>query len=84
MRRHKVKMFDDNMNLEKIFFVDVLSDEEKAIKRKEEEIKDFLYSNPILRSLAIKSLEIDETTEVARVKAKTENGTFVKFTYKNI
>ncbi len=33
---------------------------------------------------AIKSLEIDETTEVARVKAKTENGTFVKFTYKNI
>lgn len=77
-------MFDDNMNLEKIFFVDVLSDEEKAIKRKEEEIKDFLYSNPILRSLAIKSLEIDETTEVARVKAKTENGTFVKFTYKNI
>lgn len=32
---------------------------------------------------AIKSLEIDETTEVARVKAKTENGTFVKFTYKN-
>ena len=37
MRRHEVKMFDDNMNLEKIFFVDVLSDEEKAIKRKEEE-----------------------------------------------
>ena len=34
MRRHKVKMFDDNMNLEKIFFVDVLSDEEKAIKEK--------------------------------------------------
>ena len=33
---------------------------------------------------AIKSLEIDETTEVARVKAKTENGTFVKCTYKNI
>lgn len=52
MRRHKVKMFDDNMNLEKIFFVDVLSDEEKAIKR-----KDFLYSNPILRSLAIKILD---------------------------
>ena len=26
----------------------------------------------------------DETTEVARVNAKTENGTFVKFTYKNI
>ena len=50
-------MFDDNMNLEKIFFVDVLSDEEKAIKRKEEEIKDFLYSNPILRSLAIKILD---------------------------
>ena len=57
MRRHKVNMFDDNMNLEKIFFVDVLSDEEKAIKRKEEEIKDFLYSNPILRSLAIKILD---------------------------
>lgn len=57
MRRHEVKMFDDNMNLEKIFFVDVLSDEEKAIKRKEEEIKDFLYSNPILRSLAIKILD---------------------------
>ena len=57
MRRHKVKMFDDNMNLKKIFFVDVLSDEEKAIKRKEEEIKDFLYSNPILRSLAIKILD---------------------------
>lgn len=50
-------MFDDNMNLEKIFFVDVLSDEEKAIKRKEEEIKDFLYFNPILRSLAIKILD---------------------------
>ena len=33
---------------------------------------------------AIKSLEIDETTEVARVKAKTENGTLVKFTYKNL
>ncbi|MFQ7521139.1 MAG: hypothetical protein ACLRMG_15475 [Clostridium sp.] len=33
---------------------------------------------------AIKSLEIDETTEVARVKAKNENGTFVKFTYKNL
>lgn len=57
MRRHKVKMFDDNMNLKKIFFVDVLSDEEKTIKRKEEEIKDFLYSNPILRSLAIKILD---------------------------
>ena len=57
MRRHKVILFDDNMNLEKIFFVDVLSDEEKAIKRKEEEIKDFLYSNPILRSLAIKILD---------------------------
>ena len=57
MRRHKVKMFDYNMNLEKIFFVDVLSDEEKAIKRKEEEIKDFLYSNPILRILVIKILD---------------------------
>lgn len=33
---------------------------------------------------AIRSLEINETTEVARVKAKIEDGTFVKFTYKNI
>ena len=49
-------MFDDNMNLEKIFFVDVLSDEEKAIKRKEEQIKNFLYSSPILRIPVIKSL----------------------------
>lgn len=57
MRRHKVKMFDDNMKLEKIFFVDVLSEEEKAIKRKEEQIKNFLYSSPILRILAIKILD---------------------------
>ena len=33
---------------------------------------------------AIRSLEIDETSEFGRVKAKTENGTFVKFTYKNL
>ena len=33
---------------------------------------------------AIRSLEVDETEEIARVKAKTENGTFVKFTYKNL
>jgi hypothetical protein len=45
------------MNLEKIFFVDVLSDEEKAIKRKEEQIKNFLYSSPILRILVIKILD---------------------------
>ena len=32
----------------------------------------------------IKSLEIDETEEIARVKAKIEDGTFVKFTYKNL
>ena len=33
---------------------------------------------------AIRSLEVDETEEIARDKAKTENGTFVKFTYKNL
>lgn len=32
----------------------------------------------------IKSLEVDETTEIARVKAKINDGTLVKFTYKNI
>ena len=49
---------------------------------------DFSMSNATVKYtddiIEFKSLEIDETTEVARVKAKTENGTFVKFTYKNI
>lgn len=30
------------------------------------------------------SLEVDETTEIARVNVKIEDGSFVKLTYKNI
>lgn len=32
----------------------------------------------------IKSLEVDETEDIARVKAKIEDGTFVKLRYKNL
>ena len=39
-------------------------------------------TNMVLKD--IKSLEVDETEDIARVKIKIEDGTFVKLRYKNI
>ena len=53
MKKKRVRIFDDSWNLENEFFVECLTDKEKAEKEKEQRIKDYLYSNPILRLFAL-------------------------------
>lgn len=51
MKKKRVRILDENWNVENEFFVECLTDEEKAEKEKEQLIKDYLYSNPVLRLL---------------------------------
>lgn len=51
MEKRRVKIYDDNWNLEQDFYVDVLTEQEKKQKEQEQLIKDYLYSNPLLRLL---------------------------------
>lgn len=57
MRKEKIKIFDEDWNLEREFFVEIpTTEQEKRIKEREKEIKDFLYSISILRKIAYKIL----------------------------
>ena len=49
MEKKLIRVFDENWNLENEGYVEILTDEEKAQREKEQRIKDYLYSNPILR-----------------------------------
>lgn len=51
MLKKRVKIYDDNWNLEQDFYVDVLIEQEKIQKEQEQLIKDYLYSNRLLRLL---------------------------------
>lgn len=51
MKKRRVKIYDNNWNLEQDFYVDVLTEQEKKQKEQEQLIKDYLYSNRLLRLL---------------------------------
>lgn len=51
MEKRRVKIYDNNWNLEQDFYVDVLTEQEKKQKEQEQLIKDCLYSNRLLRLL---------------------------------
>lgn len=49
MEKRRVRILDENWNVENEFFVEIPNEHEKAEKEKEQLIKDYLYSNPILK-----------------------------------
>ena len=58
LKKHKIKIYDENWNLESEHFVEIPTTKlEKKQKQKEKEIKDLLYSSKILRYFALKIIE---------------------------
>ena len=58
MKKKRVRILDENMNVESTFFVDIPTNiREREQQLREREIKDFLYSIRFLRSFAIRCLD---------------------------
>lgn len=51
MEKRRVKIYDDNWNLEQDFYVEIPTEQEKKQKEQEQLIKDYMYSNRLLRLL---------------------------------
>lgn len=51
MEKRRVKIYDENWNLEQDFYVDILTQQEKIQQQQEQLIKDYMYSNILLRLL---------------------------------
>lgn len=51
MQKKRVKIYDNNWNLEQDFYVDVLTEQEKIQQHQEQLIKNYMYSNRLLRLL---------------------------------
>lgn len=53
MKKRKVKILDENYNVENVFFVEIpTTKREREQQLREKEIKDFLYSIKFLRNFA--------------------------------
>lgn len=52
MQKKRVKIYDENWNLEQDFYIDVPTEQEKIQQQQEQLIKDYLYSNKLLRLLS--------------------------------
>ena len=51
MQKKRVKIYDDNWNLEQDFYVEIPTEQEKIQQQQEQLIKDYMYSNRLLRLL---------------------------------
>ena len=51
MQKKRVKIYDDNWNLEQDFYVEIPTEQEKIQQHQEQLIKDYMYSNRLLRLL---------------------------------
>lgn len=51
MQKKRVKIYDDNWNLEQDFYVEIPTEQEKIQQQQEQLIKDYMYSNKLLRLL---------------------------------
>ena len=51
MQKKRVKIYDDNWNLEQDFYVEIPTEQEKIQQHQEQLIKDYMYSNILLRLL---------------------------------
>ena len=57
MKKKKIKIYDENWNLEREFLVEIpTTRREREQREREKEIKDFLYSISILRKFAYRVL----------------------------
>lgn len=59
MEKKKIKILDENWNLEREFFVEIPTETEKKELEKIQQEKDYIYSNPILRFLGKMLIKFD-------------------------
>lgn len=52
MQKKRVKIYDDNWNLEQDFYVEIPTEQEKIQQQQEQLIKDYMYSNRLLKLLS--------------------------------
>lgn len=59
MQKKKIKIYDSDWNLEREFFVEIPTETEKKELEKQQQEKDYIYSNPILRFLGKMLIKFD-------------------------